>query len=714
MDVSTRAVARRAAATYFPLLVLGIIGLLILDRTQTAADRRALLEAQDETVDLAADALDRVFASARADAALAAGLDALHRWRRTSSDEDLAAVEGDWRHILEHGADPCCLRLLDGDGEERLLVRSAEDRPDEGVPRVRVTAFVPGEDGPGRARVVLELPTGRLVDVLVATVRAAPGDYGVLDGDGEWLDRPAGDGSAAASEAPPLEAVVMAGQRSGVRLDGGRRLRWRLLDVSAVVSSATSGRSPETGSARAPGALAVVGHLDRAEVEQTAGLTLGERSRALALVAIFLMAPAWLVGLYGERRARAEGELHRSMVRFRDLVESAPDAVLIVDGEGTVVLVNGQAERVFDYSRDEILGRPIEMLVPDARMEEHRALRRDYVAEPHARPMGSGQDIRGRRRDGSEVPLEVSLSPNPGGRPGEVIAIARDVTAQRAVEREVRELNADLVLQTRQLAALNQELESFNYSVSHDLRAPLRAISGFSQALLEDHADALDVTGQQYLYRVRRATRRMGELIENLLRLSRVQRADLTLIEIDLSTMAHEVVRELREVEPERTADVEIEEGLRAIGDPRLVRVVLANLLDNAWKFSQGRDTARIEFGRAEVDGEEAFYVRDDGIGFDMDQVDRLFVPFQRLHATSEHAGSGIGLATVARIVHRHQGRVWAQSTPGMGATLWFTLPALPGRDAAPRDTEDVSARTRVAQAGARGPSSAAHREDER
>jgi signal transduction histidine kinase len=239
---------------------------------------------------------------------------------------------------------------------------------------------------------------------------------------------------------------------------------------------------------------------------------------------------------------------------------------------------------------------------------------------------------------------------------------------RREAERAIIRLNADL-------QAVNKELEAFSHSVSHDLRAPLRAIDGFSQALLEDYAGKLDAEGQGYLQRVRAASQRMAQLIDDLLNLSRVTRAEMHRDDVDLTAMAREVAEELRKTEPGREADLIIAVGLRASGDERLLRVVLVNLLGNAWKFTNKRLRARIEFGMTGQEGKRAYLVRDDGVGFDMAYVGKLFGAFQRLHSADEFPGTGIGLATVQRIIHRHGGRVWAEGAVEQGATFYFTLP---------------------------------------
>jgi PAS domain S-box-containing protein len=274
--------------------------------------------------------------------------------------------------------------------------------------------------------------------------------------------------------------------------------------------------------------------------------------------------------------------------------------------------------------------------------------------------------------------FEITTSPlrDASGEVTAGIEILRDVTERKRAEEEVRRLNVELerrvVERTAELAAANKELEAFAYSVSHDLRAPLRSMDGFSQALLEDYDGRLDDQGRDYLRRIRAATQRMGRLIDDLLNLSRVTRWELRREPVDLSALARTIAYELPGALPDREIEISVQDGLVAVGDPRLLRTVLENLLGNAWKFSAERNPAIIEVGLALPDDGPAFFVRDNGIGFDMAYAGKLFAPFQRLHAAYE--GTGIGLSIVQRIVHRHGGRIWAHGKPGQGATFYFSL----------------------------------------
>lgn len=251
-----------------------------------------------------------------------------------------------------------------------------------------------------------------------------------------------------------------------------------------------------------------------------------------------------------------------------------------------------------------------------------------------------------------------------------------EIQERQQAEQRARELNQGLRQAIVELKAVNKELEAFSYSVSHDLRAPLRSIDGFSQALLEDCLEQLDESGQSYLMRIRAASQRMGQLIDDLLTLSRVTRSDISKESVDLSKLANRICNRLQQAHPEREVEFAIQNGLVACGDLRLLKVVLDNLLNNAWKFTSKQVQTRIEFGSM-FDRENSipvYFVRDDGVGFDMAFVNKLFQPFQRLHGIREYPGNGIGLATVQRIVHRHGGRVWAEAALDRGATFYFTL----------------------------------------
>ncbi|MGH9712266.1 MAG: sensor histidine kinase [Candidatus Acidiferrales bacterium] len=246
-----------------------------------------------------------------------------------------------------------------------------------------------------------------------------------------------------------------------------------------------------------------------------------------------------------------------------------------------------------------------------------------------------------------------------------------EIEERKRMEAQIKGVNSELV-------TANKELEAFSYSVSHDLRAPLRGIDGFSLVLMEDYADKLDAEGRDYLQRVRTATQRMGTLIDDLLNLSRVTRTELRMERVDLGGLARSVAADLQRTHPERTVNFRAEEGLEAVVDPHLIRIVFENLLGNAWKFTSKRQSAQIEVGATSLGGSVTYHIRDNGAGFDPNYASRLFGAFQRLHDKNDFPGTGVGLATVQRIVHRHAGRIWAESMVDKGATFYFTLADAP------------------------------------
>lgn len=375
-----------------------------------------------------------------------------------------------------------------------------------------------------------------------------------------------------------------------------------------------------------------------------------------------------------------DAQLRTSETRLANIVNNAGDAIISVDEEQRVVAYNRAAEQIFGHAPAAALGQSLDMLLPAGIGASHREHVRAFGREAGAtRVMGAGREVAGLRADGSLFPAEASISKV--SESGRIIftAILRDVTERHRAEEEIRRLNEELerkvVERTAQLETANKELEAFSYSVSHDLRAPLRAIDGFSQALLEDYEAKLDEQGRHYLQRVRAATQRMGELIDDLLQLSRVTRAEMHHAMVDMSALAESVIEELRRADPNRRVETTIQPGLEASGDLHLLRIVLVNLLSNAWKFSSRQPVAHIEFGLTDKNGEHAYFVRDNGAGFDMQYVGKLFGAFQRLHSPHEFPGTGIGLATVQRIIHRHGGHVLAEGAVGLGATFYFTLP---------------------------------------
>ncbi|QOC87054.1 CHASE domain-containing protein [Luteimonas sp. MC1825] len=372
--------------------------------------------------------------------------------------------------------------------------------------------------------------------------------------------------------------------------------------------------------------------------------------------------------------ARMSESYRRSELRFRSAMRFSAIGKALLDRDGRVVDANLALANILRASPEELMGRDFQALFSgtgDAAEERSRAA------------TGSVYRVtRELRRDDGElrhVLLTYAQVPGDVGQDVASLAQVEDITDRVRAEAQINALNrtleARVALRTRELTRANEALESFAYTISHDLRAPLRAIDGFTRVLGERHADAFDDAGRGYLARVRAATARMGELIDALLKMSRVSRGELRREPLDLSAMAADIVADLRHGDPQRQVDAQIEPGLQASGDSALVRNLLNNLLGNAWKFTRGRERGHIAFHRVEHAGETWFEVADNGVGFDEAYAGKLFRPFQRLHAQDEFVGEGIGLASVKRIIERHGGSITAEGRVGEGARFRFTLP---------------------------------------
>lgn len=528
--------------------------------------------------------------------------------------------------------------------------------------------------------------------------------------------------------------------------------------------------------------------------------TISDALIIVAALVIFVVAFAsWSLAKKEMERLQQDARIRLSEARFRVLLDSAPDAIIITDGEGTIQIVNNQTEKWFGYSRDQLIGQKVEILVPQELRKEHVTYRSHYSENPTTRAMGANLDLTAQRSDGTKFPVEISLSPSKFGDEVWVTAAVRDISARKEIElakqqvqarlselvsnlpvgvfrikgrdlshfqevnpamveifaatsgsqliassleslffdhqdwllykehmtrefrmnmlefrflrlngedfygcltiaaksvngemlydgilediterkkqsEHIQALNKDLENRSAELELINHELESFSYSVSHDLRAPLRAMDGFSSTLLREYGEQLDERGRDRLQRIRSAAQRMANLIDDLLNLSRVSRTEIALEEVNLSELANSIIDELRQANPERNADVIIQPDINVTGDRRLLGIVLTNLVGNAWKFTGQKEQTVIEIGCNSDENSTVYFVRDNGAGFDMEYSNKLFGAFQRLHDVGEFPGTGIGLATVQRVIHKHGGRVWADAAVNNGATFYFTL----------------------------------------
>ena len=371
--------------------------------------------------------------------------------------------------------------------------------------------------------------------------------------------------------------------------------------------------------------------------------------------------------------ARAIEELRAGGVTdLRRYLEDDPENLMSLIALTNIVEINAEGLKLFGAeSREQLTQAVEEIFIPESLPSSREVVIAQAEGREHLECENTYGTLQGER---ITVLLRVSFPSRERGLETMLLS-AVDITERKRSEDKIKQLNTDLRRRAAELQAANTELESFSYSVSHDLRAPLRAIDGFSTAVLDEYGEHLDAQGKGYLARVCQASQRMSQLIDDLLDLSRMTRSSMQRETCNMSALAHSVVRTLRNRQPEREVEVTIEPDMRVHADPALLRVAVANLLGNAWKFTSKQPHAHIHMGMTRRDGRRAFFVRDDGAGFDMAYVDKLFGAFQRLHGVHEFAGTGIGLATVKRIIRRHGGDIWAEGKVGEGATFTFTLP---------------------------------------
>jgi len=564
------------------------------------------------------------------------------------------------------------------------------------TPTVRFGVHVDRADGTRVGAVVIELLGQSLLDLVSAQARRGPGALWLVDAKGRWLLGPPGTRSFTFMwPDQPEQGLMDLDAQAWERLRAGvpeaafhttqATVMARRIEPAAAPSPLPAGPSPALRStegwllvAELPDALVL------ARQQQHSRRWAGVLLSVLALIG----GAAWMVSSQELRRRTAEAWLRSSHERLRGLLRAAPDAAFITDEQGNIRYASDRAQGTFGYAAAELQGQPLTLLLPAGWRGVGPSARPGPKPDPPEEPARSHPQAR--RKDGSQLPVSVSLAPIQTDQGTLVFCALRDVTGEQQQEQEILALNARLAnkvvalselnerlrQQAGRLEQTNEELESFSYSVSHDLRAPLRGVDGFSRVLLERYGDQLGDEGRDYLQRVRAAAQRMGSLIDDLFQLSQTTRAPFQPRSVDLSSLAEVIAAELGAQDPQRAVTWQIAPALQATCDPALLRVVLENLLGNAWKYTGRKATARIEVGQVDTPHGAAFFVRDDGAGFDMAYCDKLFRPFERLHGQTEFPGTGIGLALVRRVILRHQGRVWAEGAVGQGATFYFTIAA--------------------------------------
>ena len=418
--------------------------------------------------------------------------------------------------------------------------------------------------------------------------------------------------------------------------------------------------------------------LDAVRHQATTRRSQEERSAQLALTVATQRAELALHARAEREAAQLLAQVRAAETRFRDLVESAPDGVLIVDESGRITSLNHQAEVLFGYRRAELVGQAVEILLPERFRARHVALRVGYSADPHTRPMGIGLELYGRRRDGGELPIEISLSPlHVAGDAPLIIATVRDVTERRRAARQLRETAAQLARQKEELARSNAELEQFAYVASHDLQEPLRMVASYTQLLARRYRGRLDADADEFIGYAVDGADRMRQLIQDLLAYSRVgtRGQDVQLVPCD--ALIDAIGADLGAAIAETGATLIRDAPLPMVpGDPTQLRQLFQNLIGNALKYRRPATPPAIQIGAVREGATWHFTVRDNGIGIAPEYAERIFEIFQRFHTQGEYPGTGIGLAIARKIAERHGGRIWVESEPGRGSTFHLILPA--------------------------------------
>ncbi|SFP70273.1 PAS domain S-box-containing protein [Nitrosomonas cryotolerans] len=825
-----------------PLILMLTAVLWLLCRTEINANLTMLQDHEQQSVQLAHKTIETVLGALNGDAFYLAAHSSLRQWLDTADPVAKENLAHDYQVFMQHRQRYDQLRFLNEQGQEVVRINDNNGQPgivsaaqlqdksdhyyvpetleknkdalyvspfdlniEHGVieqplkPVIRLSAPVFDDDGKNRGLVILNYLGARLLDRLRAIDKQNEGSLWLLNSDGYWLLGPS----------PEMEWGFMYPERQGIRFDreygeptwsailqGHPDGQW--LDAQGLFTYARINRVESQ--ADSGNEWILVAHVPESVLTAKQARSVDNFVPPFLVLSLLFMLLSGVIAYYVLRRQQIEVQIRASEARFRGLVDSAPDAIVIADQCSRITLVNHRAEIWFGYSRDELLGQPIEQLVSEQFRAQYGQDQMQFFTEQRIRSSKVDPTLYGLRKDGSEFPMEVDLSPLTIDQNVFVINIIRNISAHKQAEktqqriqaryqdlvnnlpvgvyrlilddkgefievnpamvkifeaesmeqlltygigelycdpadrrifvdkmlrngqvnsehlrlktlngrefhasitavvkqgdageryadglikdisvgiehkRRLKELNEHLRIRSAELATINRELEAFSYSVSHDLRAPLRAMDGFSRLLLNEYGDRLDDKGRDRLERIRAAAQRMAALIDDLLKLSRVTRTEVKWESVDLTRLTQEVMETLREDEPERVVQFLIEPGLIVQGDARLLRVAITNLLSNAWKFTRYRSEALIEIGCNENEGINTYFIRDNGAGFDMAYADKLFSAFQRLHDASTFPGTGVGLATVQRVISKHGGRIWAESVVDQGTTFYFIL----------------------------------------